>query len=93
MHKNATKCNKTQSKWCVNKHGALKIIDTFETYHATFLLLHLDSADNPSARRSLALLRVSPIDKGMTPRVLDIGLPATAREQDGHSKPKKPKTN
>jgi hypothetical protein len=22
MHKNATKCNKTQSKWCINKHGA-----------------------------------------------------------------------
>jgi hypothetical protein len=34
MHKNATKCNKTQSKWCINKHGASKIIDTFETYHA-----------------------------------------------------------
>jgi hypothetical protein len=33
MHKNATKCNKTQSKWCINKHGALKIIVTFETYH------------------------------------------------------------
>jgi hypothetical protein len=32
MHKNATKCNKTLSKWCKNKHGALKIIDTFETY-------------------------------------------------------------
>jgi hypothetical protein len=33
MHKNAMKCYKTQSKWCVNKHGASKIIDTFETYH------------------------------------------------------------
>jgi hypothetical protein len=33
MHKNATKCNKTQGKWCKNKHGASKIIDTFETYH------------------------------------------------------------
>jgi hypothetical protein len=32
MHKNATKCNKTLSKWCKNKHGASKIIDTFETY-------------------------------------------------------------
>jgi hypothetical protein len=32
MHKNATKCNKTQSKRCINKHGASKIIDTFETY-------------------------------------------------------------
>jgi hypothetical protein len=33
MYKNATKCNKTQNKWCINKHGASKIIDTFETYH------------------------------------------------------------
>jgi hypothetical protein len=34
MHKNATKCNKTQSKWCINKHGASKIIDTFEMYQS-----------------------------------------------------------
>jgi hypothetical protein len=27
----------------------------------------------------------------MTPWVLNIGLPATAQGQDGHSKPKKPK--
>jgi hypothetical protein len=26
------KCNKTQGKWCKNKHGASKIIDMFETY-------------------------------------------------------------
>jgi hypothetical protein len=32
MHKNATKCNETLSKWCKNKHGASKIIETFETY-------------------------------------------------------------
>jgi hypothetical protein len=32
MHKNAAKCNKTQRKWCINKHGASKIIDTFGTY-------------------------------------------------------------
>jgi hypothetical protein len=35
MHKKATKCNKTQSKWCINKHGESKIIDTFETYQAS----------------------------------------------------------
>jgi hypothetical protein len=35
MHKNATKCNETIGKWCKNKHGASKIIDTFETYHCT----------------------------------------------------------
>jgi hypothetical protein len=32
MHKNTTKYNKTQSKWGINKHGASKIIDTFEMY-------------------------------------------------------------
>jgi hypothetical protein len=37
MHKNATKCNKTQRKWCINKHGASKIIDTFETYQSHFM--------------------------------------------------------
>jgi hypothetical protein len=44
MHKNATKCNTTQSKWCINKHGALKIIDMFETYQphvCQSALLHL----------------------------------------------------
>jgi hypothetical protein len=32
MHKSATKCNETLNKWCKNKHGASKIIDTLETY-------------------------------------------------------------
>jgi hypothetical protein len=32
MLKNATKCNKTLSKWCKNKHGASKIMDTLEMY-------------------------------------------------------------
>jgi hypothetical protein len=26
------KCNETVGKWCKNKHGASKIIDTLETY-------------------------------------------------------------
>jgi hypothetical protein len=34
MHKNATKCNETLSKWCKNKHGALQIMDTLETYQS-----------------------------------------------------------
>jgi hypothetical protein len=34
MHKNATKCNETLSKWCKNKYGGSKIIDTFETYQS-----------------------------------------------------------
>jgi hypothetical protein len=32
MHKSATKCNETLGKWCKNKHGTSKIIDTLETY-------------------------------------------------------------
>jgi hypothetical protein len=32
MHKSATKCNEIIGKWCKNKHGASKIIDTLETY-------------------------------------------------------------
>jgi hypothetical protein len=35
MYKSATKCNETLGKWCKNKHGASKIIDTFETYQAS----------------------------------------------------------
>jgi hypothetical protein len=37
MHKSATKCNETVGKWCKNKHGASKIIDTLETYHSCLL--------------------------------------------------------
>jgi hypothetical protein len=37
MHKSATKCNETLGKWCKNKHGASKIMDTLEMYQ---LLTH-----------------------------------------------------
>jgi hypothetical protein len=37
MHKNATKCNETLGKWCKNKHGASKIMDTFETYQQAWM--------------------------------------------------------
>jgi hypothetical protein len=39
MHKSATKCNKTIGKWCKNKHGASKIIDTFETYQVAGVVM------------------------------------------------------
>jgi hypothetical protein len=44
MHKSATKCNETVGKWCINKHGASKIMDTLETYHLarTFFFLVKD---------------------------------------------------
>jgi hypothetical protein len=41
MHKSAMKCNKTVGKWCKNKHGASKIIDTFETYQPTSSTIYL----------------------------------------------------
>jgi hypothetical protein len=43
MHKSTTKCNETIGKWCKNKHGASKIIDTFETYQGVigiFLIIY-----------------------------------------------------
>jgi hypothetical protein len=57
MHKNAMKCNKTLSKWCKNKHGASKIIDTLETYQASCLSTIAASANHvrrPAPYRSTA---------------------------------------
>jgi hypothetical protein len=42
------KCNKTQSKWCKNKHGASKIIDTFETYQCVPVKSHPTSRGHES---------------------------------------------
>jgi hypothetical protein len=44
------KCNETQGKWYKNKHGASKIIDTFETYKLasiTFWSLAFPGYDKP----------------------------------------------
>jgi hypothetical protein len=41
MHKSAMKCNKTLGKWCKNKHGASKIMDTLETYHLLAAFSHV----------------------------------------------------
>jgi hypothetical protein len=41
MHKSATKCHEILGKWCKNKHGASKIIDTFETYQPPASTTHL----------------------------------------------------
>jgi hypothetical protein len=83
MHKNATKCNKTQSKWCINKHGASKIIDTFETYQ---------TSGGPQVHMPQALVEVVirrhggrvggqlptwTTDEGTTTQVLIFGLPGS----------------
>jgi hypothetical protein len=39
-----TKCNETLSKWCKNKHGASKIIDTLEMHQAPWTS---SSGNNP----------------------------------------------
>jgi hypothetical protein len=58
------KCNETQGKWCKNKHGASKIIDTFETYQspkisALFMILHLNTKCTQMGSSSLATLRIT----------------------------------
>jgi hypothetical protein len=49
------KCNETQGKWCKNKHGASKIIDTFETYHREELLDPPDLGSTMAADRDVFL--------------------------------------
>jgi hypothetical protein len=50
MHKNATKYNETLSKWCKNKHGASKIMDTLETYQPPCHGHHLLAAGDATYR-------------------------------------------
>jgi hypothetical protein len=74
MYKNATKCNETIGKWCKNKHGASKIIDTFETYqvHRHLPLSYLALSAVPE---TLALVEDSVIDGGhLKPRCVSPGL-------------------
>jgi hypothetical protein len=54
MHKSATKCNETLGKWCKNKHGASKIMDTLETYH------RFTGADDEATAASIEALFLLP---------------------------------
>jgi hypothetical protein len=54
MHKSATKCNKTVGKWCKNKHGASKIIDTLETYQASSAQQHKTAKELYNLRHARA---------------------------------------
>jgi hypothetical protein len=61
MYKNATKCNETIGKWCKTKHGASKIIDTFETYQTSaFFFGH--NPTNICVRTRLTNSKISWID-------------------------------
>jgi hypothetical protein len=53
VYKNATKCNETIGKWCKTKHGASKIIDTFETYQRELAHSYVDYADTDAFVRDI----------------------------------------
>jgi hypothetical protein len=74
MLKTPRRVNKTQSKWCINKHGASKIIDTFETYQCSpedpmiLLLLHAPALQlsynmRKKARQSQDLVKEDQLSK------------------------------
>jgi hypothetical protein len=62
MHNNTMKCNKTQSKWCINKHGASKIINTFETYYVAKLTSEFTSLEEPTDDSNTVIVLVSLTD-------------------------------
>jgi hypothetical protein len=49
------------------------------------------ASSSVAGRSAKAVARAA--DEGTTPRIFIIGIPVAAQEQDGHSKPKKLKTN
>jgi hypothetical protein len=59
MHKNATKCNETLNKWCKNKHGASKIMDTLETYQAHPRNQHEENIIAPAKLQSYQITLLS----------------------------------
>jgi hypothetical protein len=70
MHKSATKCNETIGKWCKNKHGASKIIDTFETYQVALPLLVVKDLNEVQGLTATALFQHD-ARQGVPPHVAD----------------------
>jgi hypothetical protein len=66
MHKSATKYKETIGKWCKNKHGASKIIDTLETYHCSSLILQGSWSDHCNLRKKRK-------EKGTPPWYVKVG--------------------
>jgi hypothetical protein len=54
------KCNETLGKWCKNKHGASKIMDTLETYQAAALVAA--KATTPAGAPAMATVGATPAD-------------------------------
>jgi hypothetical protein len=72
MHKNATKCNETLSKWCKNKHGASKIMDTLETYQRFYAISGTNLLTRCHSASSL-FSAVFVFQKSYTGNILEIG--------------------
>jgi hypothetical protein len=53
MQKNAMKCNKTQSKWCINKNGASKFIYICLRRIRSLLSLRLEPASQRGSSTSV----------------------------------------
>jgi hypothetical protein len=71
MHKSATKCNETVGKWCKNKHGASKIIDTLETYQEPPSVIRYLGTPNLGKITSLSIFNE------VSPSALFIGIAST----------------
>jgi hypothetical protein len=75
------KCNKTQGKWCKNKHGASKIIDTFvrisvsPLQHHSHKMCFLGSAKDPTHHSSKAVSALEVARKAN--RIADVKLQAS----------------
>jgi hypothetical protein len=69
MHKSATKCNETVGKWCKNKHGGLKIIDTLETYQPS--LVSIGQMTRRPPRHGMAWGCTGPASTGASWPLLD----------------------
>jgi hypothetical protein len=52
------RCNKKLSKWCKNKHGSSKIIDTFETYQYSTQRFHWELGRTREPIRNKFLLNI-----------------------------------
>jgi hypothetical protein len=78
MHKNATKCNETLSKWYKNKHGASKIMDTLETYQGV-APKHLDR--RPPNTGSVASPHPLPL-------AAEAGQQRREKKKHGHTEPR-----
>jgi hypothetical protein len=84
MHKSATKCNETLGKWCKNKHGASKIMDTLETYQSPSHLRALEASIRVSFLLAILDLRCTVMPPVEEQSYMTMG-PPRAKTVEAHS--------